>query len=40
MILDSIDRLDAYASLHPRFKKAMECIAAADYHELQPGEIN
>ncbi|HLD53936.1 MAG TPA: YhcH/YjgK/YiaL family protein [Sediminibacterium sp.] len=39
MILDSINRLQAYSTLHPRFAKAMECIAAANYHELPTGEI-
>lgn len=39
MILDSIERLQSYSTLHPRFKKAMESIMAANYNELQPGEI-
>lgn len=39
MILDSIERLQSYSTLHPRFKKAMESIIAANYNELQPGEI-
>ena len=39
MILDSIDRLQAFSTLHPRFKKAMECIKTANYNELQAGEI-
>lgn len=39
MILDSINRLQAYSTLHPRFAKAMECIVAANYNELPTGEI-
>jgi biofilm protein TabA len=39
MILDSIDCLQTYSKLHPRFAKAMEYISAAKYSELTPGEI-
>jgi biofilm protein TabA len=39
MVLDSINRLHHYASLHPSFTKAMEYIAAANYTQLEPGEI-
>lgn len=39
MILDSLNRLQAYSTLHPRFAKAMEFIAAANYNELPTGEI-
>ena len=39
MILDSLNCLQAYSTLHPRFAKAMECIAAANYNELPTGEI-
>ncbi|WP_439506623.1 YhcH/YjgK/YiaL family protein [Sediminibacterium sp.] len=39
MILDSIDRLHSYVTLHPRFAKVMECFAAFDYEALAPGEI-
>lgn len=38
MILDSINHLHAYASLHPRFAIAIECIKAANYKDLQTGE--
>ncbi len=39
MILDSINHLHAYVSLHPRFAKAIECIKAANYKDLQTGEV-
>lgn len=39
MILDSLDRLHAYACLHPRFAKAIDYITKANYNELPTGEI-
>ncbi len=39
MVLDSISRLHHYAKLHPNFARAMDYIAAANYAELDPGEI-
>jgi len=39
MVLDSISRLHHYAKLHPNFARAMDYIVAANYAELDPGEI-
>jgi biofilm protein TabA len=39
MILDSTDCLPAYIKMHPRFAKAIECIKAANYRDLQTGEV-
>lgn len=38
MIVDSIEQIKKYQNLHPRFKRAMEFIAAAKIHEMPIGE--
>ena len=38
MIIDDIDQLAKYVSVHPRFEKAFEYLTTTDFEKLQPGK--
>lgn len=39
MIIDSIDKLEEYASLNPLFPKAIEYIRSLDFNNIQLGKV-
>lgn len=39
MVVDSLDNLMGYVSLHPRFKKAFDFLKQLDFKELNRGKI-
>lgn len=39
MVIDSLDNLTMYVSLHPRFPKAFNCLKKLDFSQLSKGKI-
>lgn len=39
MVIDSLDNLTMYVSLHPRFPKAFNCLKKLDFSQLNKGKI-